>query len=81
MLQTLSKDSLKHGHFSQLNNNQLITKIHHAPGFRHSPPRMTSSRCRKVYAASAVIQTTAGNQFPEGGGMRTARTCLVVERG
>ena len=38
MLQTLSKDSLKHGHFSQLNNNQLITKIHHAPGFRLSPP-------------------------------------------
>ena len=33
--------------------------------------------CRKGNAASAVIQTTAGNQFPEGGGMRTARTCLV----
>lgn len=38
MLQTLSKDSPKHGHFSQLNNNQLITKIHHAPGFRLSLP-------------------------------------------
>lgn len=79
LLQTPPKYGLKQGIFLQLNNNQPITKHHPAPGFRLSPPRMTSSRCRKGNAGSAVKQTTAGNQFPEGGGMRTARTNLATE--
>lgn len=65
LLQTPPEYGLKQGIILRPNNNQLITKRHPAPGFRHSPPRMTSSRCRKGYTASAVIQTTAGNQFPE----------------
>lgn len=68
---------LKQGIFLQPNNNQPITKHHPAPGFRLFPPRMTSSRCRKGNAGSAVIQTAAGNQFPESGETRTARTCLA----
>lgn len=60
-----SRGGLKQGVFLQPHNNQPITKHRPAPGFRLSPPRMTSSRCRKGNTASAVIQTTAGNQFPE----------------
>ena len=43
----------------------LLQKFIMLQGSASPLPRMTSSRCRKGNTASAVIQTTAGNQFPE----------------